>query len=217
MTLLAHRHPTRCLGGEEISEYVERALPGAELLQWDRHLVACGTCRGAVQDERRMMAALRGREPSLPGELHAALLSLASLAPSPPSSPRLSHHTLRAPGESGHAVPVRVLSPSAPACHRSALRSAVFATLAAGASAAAAWSLAVAGAAPSAPGGVQGGSQAGRPPQQVARGGARSGSAVPAAALVGGSMLGRGTSAVSTVLVAPNGSTQLPHGAESMP
>lgn len=218
MSVLARRQVTRCLGGDEISEYVERALSRAELLHWDRHLVVCVRCQGAVEAERRMMASLRGREPSLPGDLHAALLSLASVAPSAPA--RSSHHR-RAPVESPRTVPVPVLSPSAPACHRSALRSAVFATLAAGASAAAAWSLAMTGAAPAGPA-LQNGPPTGRLPQPVVGGGlSMIDSATPVLVTGHGSSSvwdgGTGAGAMSAVLVRTSRSGPLSHGAESTP
>jgi hypothetical protein len=134
----------------------------AELRAWDLHLVACTTCRQAVEAERRMLAALRGSaQPAVPGDLRAMLLSLASGSgvPGPVAAPEagagresvagwqvrfdagpLPPRPLRIP-----PPPVPVLDRCAPAHHRSAVRATVFAGLAAGASAAAAWSFAVVG------------------------------------------------------------------------
>ncbi len=152
------RPASRCLG-ERVVEYVARTLPGSDLLDCDRHLVACASCRRAVDDERRMLARL-AVEPMMPSDLRTALLSLASLPastpPPPPAAPpsvRLAVRRHPATASRRYspipAGPARlaVLAPSAPACHRSPLRSAVFAAVAAGASAAAAWSMAVTGAA----------------------------------------------------------------------
>lgn len=143
------RATSRCLG-ESVVEYVARSLPPSELLGWDRHLVACSTCRRAVDDERWMLARM-SVAPTMPTDLRTVLLSLASLAPSVPPPPPAPAH-VRIAVRRQPALPVTpsrlaVVAPSAPACHRSALRSAVLATVAAGASAAAAWSMAVTGAA----------------------------------------------------------------------
>lgn len=168
------RPASRCLG-ERVVEYVARSLPAADLLACDRHLVACASCRRVVDDERRMLARL-AVAPMMPSDLRTALLSLASLPssspPPPPPAPaavRLAvrRHpavSVRRPSlVSIGPVPLAVLAPSAPAFHRSPLRSAVLAAVAAGASAAAAWSMAVTGAAATAsvdpgagsPGGAQ--------------------------------------------------------------
>ena len=54
-------------------------MDAATLLQWDRHLVACACCRGAVAEERRVLASLRARPAqSVPGDLRGMLLALAS-------------------------------------------------------------------------------------------------------------------------------------------
>jgi hypothetical protein len=150
------RTASHCLG-ERVVEYVARSLPDTELLACDRHLIICASCRKAVDDERRMLARL-AVEPMMPSDLRTALLSLASLPPTtpppPPEAPPAVRHAVRrhpAFDPSRHpaaGMPARltVLAPSAPACHRSPLRSAVLAAVAAGASAAAAWSMAVTGA-----------------------------------------------------------------------
>lgn len=157
------RTASHCLG-ERVVEYVARSLPDAELLACDRHLIVCASCRKAVDDERRMLARL-AVEPMMPSDLRTALLSLASLPPTapppPPEAPSAVRHAVRrhpAVADSrppAAPIPVRlaILAPSAPACHRSPLRSAVLAAVAAGASAAAAWSMAVTGATATATGG----------------------------------------------------------------
>lgn len=152
----------RCLG-PELTAYADRAMCPAELRAWDRHLVACTTCRQAVEAERRVLASLRGpTQPALPSDLRAMLLSMASgagatgsLAPAAGAATRgeagagrearfdpvrLEARPLRIP-----PPPVPVVDRCAPAHHRSAMRATVFAGLAAGASAAAAWSFAVVG------------------------------------------------------------------------
>lgn len=164
--------PGRCLG-PELSAYADRTLCPAELVVWDRHLVACAACHRAVEDERRMLASLRRASgPEVPSDLRAMLLSLAATdghgppptrrAPGgdtagprvPPVPPAPAHR--RAPAvwsapERRPAPPRRPTPPlptvdrAAPALHRSAVRATVFAGLAAGASAAAAWSFAVVG------------------------------------------------------------------------
>lgn len=168
----------RCLG-PELSSYADRAMCPSELRQWDRHLVACMGCRQAVDDERRLLAAMRGSAgPALPGDLRAMLLSVGTRAEAGPDgadpaadldsalgapSGTSSHAVRRAPVRPSAAMPLRIPPPpvpvidrTAPAMHRSAVRATVFAGLAAGASAAAAWSFAVVGtplvpAAPAAP------------------------------------------------------------------
>jgi anti-sigma factor RsiW len=122
----------RCQG-EELTEYAAGRLPLDRQWAWDRHLVACQACAQDVAQERRLRGALAGA-PSMPGDLHSTLLALghalaADLGPRPV-----------VPGRD----PLRLLAPTAPPCHRSALRATVVAAAAAGLSAAAAWSLTVA-------------------------------------------------------------------------
>ena len=118
---------------EELTEYAAGRLPLDRQWAWDRHLVACQTCAHDVAQERRLRSALAGA-PSMPGDLRSSLLALgnalaADLGPRPVPAP---HDRLA------------LLAPSAPPCHRSALRATVVAAAAAGVSAAAAWSLTVA-------------------------------------------------------------------------
>lgn len=159
----------RCLG-PELTAYVDRALGPGELHAWDLHLVACAGCRQAVEEERRVLASLRGAvEPAVPGDLRAMLLSMAAGARAEGAAsadaaagPRAAGTRSPNPDRAGtaHARPVPSLEPRplripppplpvvdacAPAQHRSAMRATVFAGLAAGASAAAAWSFAVVG------------------------------------------------------------------------
>ena len=122
----------RCQG-DELTEYAAGRLPLDRQWAWDRHLVACQTCAHDVAQERRLRSALAGA-PSMPGDLRSSLLALgnalaADLGPRPVP---VAHDRLA------------LLAPSAPPCHRSALRATVVAAAAAGVSAAAAWSLTVA-------------------------------------------------------------------------
>lgn len=123
-----------CLGGGELPEYAAGRLAPQRRAAWDRHLVSCAACRAAVQEERRLQAAL-AEGPRLPGELRGALLALAA-------RPEPQPEVFAFPGPT---VPLATLAPSAPPVHRSVLRSAVVAAAVAGASAAAAWSLGLAG------------------------------------------------------------------------
>ena len=195
---------SRCLG-DLVGDYVEATLPQSEQLSWDRHLVACTSCRGAADLERRVRATLRSG-PAVSDELRAMLLAVsqeipvavparrsaapaeADAAPSgarrggfdtavplawlpdfddetrsasaahifgapvPGRAPAGLGPDLVGPGRLGPDrlgpdLGVAVLSPTAPAQHRSALRAALFATAAAGASVAAVWGMSVAPAA----------------------------------------------------------------------
>jgi anti-sigma factor RsiW len=119
--------------GEELTEYAAGRLPLDRQWAWDRHLVACQLCAQDVAQERRLRSALAGA-PSMPGDQRSSQLALgAALATD--LGPR--------PVPSGHQQ-LALLHPSAPPCHRSALRATVVAAAAAGLSAAAAWSLTVA-------------------------------------------------------------------------
>jgi hypothetical protein len=119
--------------GEELTEYAAGRLALDRQWAWDRHLVACQVCAHEVAQERRLRSALTGA-PSMPGDLRSSLLALgAALATD--LGPR--------PVPTGHDQ-LALLNPSAPPCHRSALRATVIAAAAAGLSAAAAWSLTVA-------------------------------------------------------------------------
>ena len=71
----------RCLG-PDLTAYADRAMDPSSLRQWDRHLVACTSCRAAVDDERRVLASLRSSScaSAVPGELRGMLLALAAAA-----------------------------------------------------------------------------------------------------------------------------------------
>ena len=120
-----------------LSAYADRTLPAAMLLACDQHVAICPRCRVAVDAERRLLSSLRtSATPALPSRLELALLGLAVHAvPAPPAS------------EPSRLVVVRR---SAPPMHRSPMRAAMLASLAAGASAAAAWSVGVSSVGPSA-------------------------------------------------------------------
>ena len=89
----------------------------------------CGSCRSAAEEERRLLESMRrATTPCLSSSLQSTLLGLAATAAPAGARPHLP-----------------VVDPAAPALHRSPVRAAVLAGLAAGASAAAALSLGVAG------------------------------------------------------------------------
>jgi hypothetical protein len=120
-----------------LSAYADRTLPAAALLACDQHVSICPGCRNAVDAERRLLTSLRTAvTPDLSGRLESALLGLA--VQSAPGAP------VSAPSR------LEVVGRSAPAMHRSPVRAAMLASLAAGASAAAAWSVGVSAVGPSA-------------------------------------------------------------------
>lgn len=139
-----------------VRAYVDRALPPALLHVYDRHLVCCAMCRAAADQERRIVASLRS-DTFVPGSLRSSLMGLAQSPPPQPADagPRIPLGPLaplaaRAAGERStgepaaiRREPVPTVLPTAPAMHRSPMRAAVVASLAAGASVAAAWGLAV--------------------------------------------------------------------------
>jgi hypothetical protein len=189
-------------------------MDAATLLAWDRHVVACLRCRAAVDEERRVLAALRNPAASVvPQDLRGMLLAMAS---SPPAAEADHHPTRRpsaAPGAGSWAppvpvAPVPVVDRGAPALHRSARRATVFAGLAAGATAAAAWSLVMTGT-PTTP------SRTPTSPAVQPAGASTAGFAT-AAFIVRG--LGSGSSANAAVsTVGPTVSTNRSRSAESTP
>lgn len=141
----------RCLD-DDLGEYAAGRLESGRARRWDLHLVTCRLCAHAVADERRLQAAFAGA-PSMPGDLRASLLAVAGGAALVGGPARRGGSVLAGgsgteqdPRPVGRRDPLTVLSPSAPPCHRSALRATVIAAAAAGASAAAALSLTVIGA-----------------------------------------------------------------------
>jgi hypothetical protein len=124
-------------------------MDAASLQHWDRHLVACTSCRAAVDAERRMLSSLRAPAgAALPRDLRSMLLAVASESMSEQPSSRARRAPVavpQVPVAPVRAAPVPVLDRSAPALHRSVVRATVYAGLAAGATAAAAWSLAITG------------------------------------------------------------------------
>jgi hypothetical protein len=129
-----------------VRAYVDRALPPAMLHLYDRHLVCCVSCRDAVDRERRIVAALRS-DTGMPTSLRSSLLGLAAAQTAPGSGHDGGPRIPLPPMGVRHALPtydpVPTVRPGAPALHRSPMRAAVVASLAAGASVAAAWGLAV--------------------------------------------------------------------------
>lgn len=129
-----------------VRAYVDRALPEAMLHSFDRHVVCCAMCRALADQERRIVSALRA-ETGVPLSLRSSLMGLAAAPvgqPSPPPSvprPPLGHRMPFTP-VSPERLPT--VAPTSPALHRSPVRAAVYASIAAGASVAAAWGLAVA-------------------------------------------------------------------------
>jgi len=105
-------------------------------------------CRAAADQERRIVASLRS-DTGVPMSLRSSLIGLASAPlpadPPPSSGPRIPLPPIgfRMPFAPSYD-PVPTVSPTAPALHRSPMRAAVVASIAAGASVAAAWGLAVA-------------------------------------------------------------------------
>ena len=130
-----------------VRAYVDRALPPPLLHVYDKHLVCCAVCRAAADQERRIVASLRA-DTGVPMSLRTSLIGLASMPPAdpPPTSngPRIPLPPLgfRMPSAPSYE-PVPTVRPTAPALHRSPMRAAVVASLAAGASVAAAWGLTV--------------------------------------------------------------------------
>jgi hypothetical protein len=129
-----------------VRAYVDRALPPALLHLYDRHLVCCGVCRDAADRERRIVAALRSETTGVPTSLRSSLLGLAAAPPPEPPAghgPRIPLPPLGLrPASAPSYDPVPTVNPAAPALHRSPMRAAVVASIAAGASVAAAWGLA---------------------------------------------------------------------------
>ena len=132
----------RCLG-DDVSDYAAGRLPDQH--DWDRHLVTCLGCRGAVELERRVVAALKST-PTFSPDHQRLLLSVSHEIPivgrpltNLPMVPPVPAH----PGPPAGMPRLAVLSPTAPAQHRSALRAAVCASAAVGASAAAVWATTV--------------------------------------------------------------------------
>ncbi len=137
-----------------VRAYVDRALPPAMLHLYDKHLVCCTVCRAAADQERRIVAALRS-DTGVPMSLRSSLMGLAAApvgdpqpalaAPEVPRAPRipLPPAGFRMPSAPSYD-PVPTVRPTAPALHRSPMRAAVVASIAAGASVAAAWGLAIA-------------------------------------------------------------------------
>ena len=118
-----------------LSAYADRSLPAATLLACDQHVAICPGCREAVDGERRLLSSLRtAATPELPSRLESAVLGLAVYPVPTVPTRRLS--------------PLVVVGRSAPAMHRSPVRAALLASLAAGAAAAAAWSVGVSGVGP---------------------------------------------------------------------
>lgn len=130
-----------------VRAYVDRALPPALLHLYDRHLVCCTVCRAAADQERRIVASLRA-DTGVPMSLRSSLMGLGATSPLEPAAaaagPRIPMPPMgfRIPSAPSYD-PVPTVRPTAPALHRSPMRAAVVASIAAGASVAAAWGLTV--------------------------------------------------------------------------
>jgi hypothetical protein len=107
---------------------------------YDKHLVCCAVCRALADQERRIVTSLRS-DTGVPQSLRSSLMGLAAGSSSVPDVPR-PPLGFRMPSAALPA-PVPTVAPTSPALHRSPVRAAVVASLAAGASVAAAWGLAV--------------------------------------------------------------------------
>jgi len=132
----------------QVRAYVDRSLPPAVLHLYDKHLVCCTMCRAAADQERRIVASLRA-DTGVPTSLRSSLIGLAASPPpmeAPQSpTPRIPMPPLGFRMPSGASRdPVPTVRPTSPPLHRSPMRAAVVASIAAGASVAAAWGLAVA-------------------------------------------------------------------------
>ncbi|GEM_PF-966206 len=147
---------------DELSEYAAGRLPDVRALHWDRHLVACETCRASVSVERRLQAVMTAG-PSMPSSLRTTLIAMGADLSLPASMPvSVPAQPVAARVSAGRRVPsvpdvppapfgltlptayaLPTVRPTSPPLHRSPLRSAVMATVVAGASAAAAWGLGV--------------------------------------------------------------------------
>lgn len=138
-----------------VRAYVDRALPPAMLHLYDKHLVCCAVCRAAADQERRIVASLRS-DTGVPMSLRTSLMGLGAAPsgdphPAPHPDPQVSRGPripvppvgFRMPSAPSYE-PVPTVRPTAPALHRSPMRAAVVASIAAGASVAAAWGLAIA-------------------------------------------------------------------------
>ncbi len=212
----AHPAPRRgrCLG-PDLTAYADRALDAATLLRWDRHVVSCEACRCAVAEERRVLASLRAPSaPDCPGDLRGMLLALAGSEGDRLDGRRGVHEAPHVPPVP--VAPVRVVDRGAPALHRSARRSTVFAGLAAGATAAAAWSLVVSGGAVTGatsgvvPGATPGTVQRARPVGVGSVGQAPAVFTVPAARFVRSGAVVRPTSAPATGTARPSSAQLTP-------
>ena len=141
----------------QVRAYVDRALPPALMHVYDRHLVWCRVCQSAADQERRIVLALRS-DTDIPSSLRSSLMGLAISTPPlvTVDLPKQNRPTLDSaappvpvPSSGSREFsyplhdPVPTVHPTAPALHRSPVRAAVVASIAAGASVAAAWGLAV--------------------------------------------------------------------------
>jgi len=133
-----------------VRAYVDRALPPAMLHLYDKHLVCCTMCRAAADQERRIVTSLRS-DTGVPMSLRSSLMGLATAGPADAGAAAHSSNAStvpmpppgwRMPSAPSHD-PVPTVAPTAPALHRSPMRAAVVASIAAGASVAAAWGLAI--------------------------------------------------------------------------
>ncbi|MEO7753674.1 MAG: hypothetical protein ABIS35_09700 [Terracoccus sp.] len=195
-----------------VRAYVDRGLPPALLHLYDRHVVCCAMCRSAADQERRIIASLR-TDTGVPTSLMSSLMGLGAAPSGPPAPGGPSAHPVppvpRPPTGFGMPSasfrdPVPTVRPSSPPLHRSPMRAAVLASIAAGASVAAAWGLAVA------PLPTVGRPASARVPAGVASFGSAGLASVTAVRSLGSTVSVTGRSGLSTARLTPVGTGAAP-------
>ncbi|MFM8980259.1 MAG: anti-sigma factor family protein [Planctomycetia bacterium] len=85
------REPAACPPGEDLSAYALGEGSAERRAGLARHLLACGACRAACEDDQRLVLGLRalGAARSLPAPAEHRPVAAAATAPGPATSPRL--------------------------------------------------------------------------------------------------------------------------------